>query len=266
MTGRLCVIGNSHAACLKLAGDADPAGLPGAAYFAASANLTGRLRLVEGRFLAAEDAELARQFAAVSGGQTRIDLADYDAFALVGICLRPRDLFRLFRGHCLWRHRAWRGDRPLISDAGFRAVLASLHADLPGYRLARAIASARPEAALLLLPAPCPTAAALEDKGLRALRGLRETPYFAELARLHRALAAPAAAAVGARAVFQRPETLDAPGFTAPQFNEKPVGLLQSHKAGEGAWHGEKARPDPWHMNPAFGRTRLEDIAAALAA
>lgn len=263
---RLCVIGNSHVACLKLAAEAPPAGLPPADWFAASANSTSALRLAENRFLTADDSRVRRQFAAVSGGRERIDLADYDAFALVGICVQLRDVLRFFRSHCLWRHREWRAERALISDANFRAYLAGLYGWRPAYGLARRIAAVRPGAPVLLLPAPAPNPTALGDKTMAEVAALRDTPYFAELDRLHRAIAARAAAAAGARLVLQRDATLAAPGFTAARFGVGSVGLQGPRAASPGQGSGVRENADAWHMNPAFGRTRLEDIAAALAA
>ena len=262
---RLCVIGNSHVACLKLTAEA-PDRLPPTDCFAASANSTASLRLVENRFLATDDARVNRQFAAVSGGRERIDLAAYDAFALVGIRVQLRDVLRFFRSHCLWRHREWRAERALISDANFRAYLAGLYGWRAAYRLARLISAARPATTVLLLPAPLPTPKALGDKTMAELASLRDTGYFAELDRLHRAVAARAAAAVGAQLVLQRDATLAAPGFTAARFGMGSVGLQGPRTVGDGQWFGEKRSTDAWHMNPAFGRTRLEDIAAALAA
>lgn len=268
MTGRICMLGNSHLACIKLAADEAGAdgGLPPVDWFAASANAIGALRCDEGRALVAEDPATRDQFAAVSGGRTRIELADYDAFALVGTCFQPRDFLRFFRRHCLWRHRDWAAGRALVADDAFRAFLADLHRWRPAYRLAREIAAARPDAPLLLVSAPWPSPQLLEEQGLRHLRPLRGTPYFAELDRLRRAAAEAAAEAVGARAVFQDPATFDKAGFTARQFSDGPIGLRAAHKLAAGTWLGKKKAEDPWHMNPAFGRTRLEDIAAALAA
>lgn len=267
MTGRICILGNSHTACLKLAEDEGrPAGLPPTDWFAASANRVGGLRCEDGRALVAEDPATSAQFAAVSGGRTRIELADYDAFALVGVCFQPRDFLRFFRRHCLWRHRDWGAGRALVADDTFRAFLANLHRWRPAYRLAREIAAARPDAPLLLVSAPWPSPQLLEEQGQRHLRPLRGTPYFAELDRLRRAAAEAAAAAVGARAVFQDPATFDRAGFTDRRFSEGPIGLRAARKLTPGVWLGRKKAEDPWHMNPAFGRIRLENIAAALAA
>jgi len=265
---RLCVIGSSHVACLKLAetGGA-PTGLPATEYFAASGNLIAELHLTDGRYLAAAaGGAVAPQLAAVSAGKTRIDLADYDAFALVGVCFQFRDILRLFRSHCLWRHRDWRGARALIGDAGFAEFLRGVYRFRPAYRFARDIAAVRPDAPVLLLPSPFPTAAVLEEQGMRDLRDLRDTSYFAEIVRLHRDAATAAARSVGARVLFQRDEAVAAPGFTAPRFNEAAVGLRAADKTSPGQWHEEKRAADPWHMNRAFGRMRLEDIRAALAA
>jgi hypothetical protein len=263
---RLCVIGSSHVACLKVAADQDAAGLPPTDYFASSANTASDLRLSGGRWLDPGSGEARRQIAAVSGGDGRIDLAAYDAFALVGVCFQLRDYLRVFRRHCLWRHREWRAERGLLSDGAFRAFQASLYHFRPAYRLAAEIAAVRPGAPILFLTAPSPTTGLFDEKADAAFAPLRKTGYFAEIDRLHRAGAAAAARSVGARVIFQQDATLAAPGFTDARFNREAVGLQRPERIREDAWHGVKAGADPWHMNPAFGRTRLEDIRAALAA
>lgn len=263
--GRLCIIGNSHVACVKIAHGAAPDALPPTDFYAASANSISALRLSGGRWLDPGRGGASRQLAAFSGGDGRIDLEAYDAFALVGVCFQLRDVLRIFRRHCLWRHRRWRGKRALISDGVFAEFLGSLYRYRAAYRLAREIAAVRPGAPILFLPAPSPAPAMFDMKADAAFRPLRETPYFAEIDRIHRASAAAAAASTGARVLFQRDETCDAPGFTAARFNEAPVGLRRAETISAESWHGVKAGVDPWHMNAAFGRTRIEDIGMALA-
>ena len=262
---RLCIFGNSHVACLKIAHAEAPDALPPTDFYAASANSISAFRLRDARWLDPGRGAAGRQIAAFSGGDGRIDLAAYDAFALVGVCFQLRDFLRIFRRHCLWRHRRWRGDRALISDGAFGAFLQALYRYRAAYRLAREIAAVRPGAPILFLPAPSPAPAMFDMKADVSFRPLRKTSYFAEIDGIHRAGAAAAAASVGARTLFQRDETCVAPGFTAARFNEAPVGLRRPETISAESWHGVKVDVDPWHMNPAFGRTRIEDIRMALA-
>lgn len=264
---RLCVIGNSHVACLKLA-EKQGAGdiLPPTDYFAASANRTAQMRVTGVGHLALGRGRAGRQMAAVSGGRDRIDVHDYDAFAFVGIGFEYRDFLRAFGTHCLYRHRRWQAGRALLSDNAFTDVLRSFYLRRPTYRLARAIAALRPEARFAIVTAPYPVRAALKEPQYKTLRPLGDTEYFAELARLHADCAAAAARSVGARLVPQAEGTLAGPGFTAERFNANAVGLRTANAADAENWYAEKGKGDPWHMNPVFGRQRLEDLRAALAA
>jgi len=265
---RLCIIGNSHVACLKLAQareDAD-AILPPTDYFAASANRTAAIRVTGAGHLAVGRGRAGRQMAATSGGRERIDVHDYDAFAFVGIGFEFRDFLRTFQSHCLYRHRDWQAGRALLSDGAFAALLRSFYVRRPTYRLAREIAALRPGARLAILPGPFPVRAALGEPQYAALRPLGDTPYFAEIARLHAECATAAARSVGARLVEQADDTLAAPGFTAERFNTGSVGLQTPRSADAANWYAAKGAGDPWHMNPDFGRRRLEDLRAALAA
>jgi hypothetical protein len=265
---RLCVIGNSHVACLKLAQTRGGAGemLPPTDYFAASANRTSKIRVTGAGHLAVGRGRARQQMAAISGGRERINVHDYDAFAFVGIGFEFRDFLRVFRTHCLHRHQRWQAGRGLLSDGAFTAFLRSFYAWRPAYRLAGEIAALRPEARLAIVAAPFPVRAALEEAAYAALRPLGDTGYFAELARLHADCAAAAARSVGALFVPQAAETLAAPGFTAERFNTGSVGLQTPGVAGVGNWYAEKRASDVWHMNPDFGRGRLADLHAALAA
>lgn len=265
---RLCIIGNSHVACLKLAQGQEGAGegLPPTDYFAASANRTAAIRVTGAGHLAVGRGRAGRQMAATSGGRERIDVQDYDAFAFVGIGFEFRDFLRAFQAHCLYRHRDWQAGRAILSDGAFGDLLRSFYVQRPTYRLVREIAALRPAARFAILPGPFPVRAALGEPQHAALRSLGDTEYFSEIARLYADCAAAAARSVGARFVPQDPNTLAAPGFTAERFNAGAVGLQAPGSADATNWYSEKGARDPWHMNPDFGRTRLADLRAALAA
>ena len=242
---RLCIIGNSHVACIKLALDDRPELAPAIDFFAASANRISRLGLAKGHLLRTGNARILKQMRAVSAGRGQIDLREYDAFALVGVGFEYRDFVRAFRTHCLHRHRDWQSGRDLIGDAAFRAFLADLYVYRPAYRLAREIAGVRPEAPWLIVAAPFPVETVFDDPAFAALGALRGSPYFRGIAALYRSCAEAAAASGGAAVSFQRPETLAAPGFTAPRYNSRPVGLGRAVDPEDAAWfRGEdRARP-----------------------
>lgn len=261
LSRRVCIIGNSHTACIKLA--ADRTGSRDADFFAVSANRMNRLRL-KGGVLRFAGGRALQQFRAVAGGQNTIDVKAYDTFAFVGIGFEYRDFLRAFRLHCLYRHREWRAGRDLVSDAGFREFQKVLYRFRPAYRLTREIRAVRPDATVAMVASPYPTTGFLENKYFQHLRSLADTPYFGALAELYETAAAAAARSVGAELILQGPETIAAPGFTRPQFNRRPIGLVPTALAGteEAQWFREvpSAAGDPYHMNVDFGALRLADI------
>jgi hypothetical protein len=259
---RLCMIGNSHLACLKLAADREPGLLPAAAvdYFAGSAFSMESIRLADGHFLTTDDRRLKRQMNAVSAGKDRIDLRAYDAFVLVGLNFEYRDFFQLFRRHCLYSDLKWRGRRELVSDAYVTDYLAEMHRARPGVRLARQI-RALGSAPVILAPSPFPAESIMGEKAERPRRGLRETGYFTALTDFYLRCADAAAEAAGATLAPQGSATIVSPGFTAERFNTRAVGLQSPGRSRVENWFAEKTRYDPWHMNVDFGRARLGDIA-----
>jgi hypothetical protein len=268
---RICFLGNSHLACLKLAAARDPHLVPGerAAWFAGSASSMNGLKLENGQHLVPRGDRLKAQMAAISGGIDRVDLTAYDLFVIVGINLDYRILFGLFGTHCLASDVAQgrQAGRAPVSASLFRAYLADIYATRPGKRIAHQIRAVNPAARVMILPAPYPSETILDHEAAsRALSGFKGSDCFAEMAEIHLAAATRAAAAAGAELVPQDPATLASPGFTMARYNTRAIGLQSPHRAHAENWHGEKSAYDPWHMNADLGRARLLDLARALGA
>src|ERR1700748_2002214 len=86
----ICVIGNSHTAAFKQAWDnRAPAVADGVSltFFAARSQYLDTLVYEPGAFVS-RDPELSERLRLTSGGKDRIDLADYDAFVLIGMGYR----------------------------------------------------------------------------------------------------------------------------------------------------------------------------------
>ncbi len=265
----VCFLGNSHLACLKLAADREPALIPGgqADWFAGSAASLYGLQLKQGRFLIPRTQRLKAQMAAVSGGVTQVDLADYGLFVIVGVGFDYRDVFRLFRTHCLASDVALnrQAGRAPVSASFFRAYLADTDAQRPGSWIARQIRAVNPAARVVFLPAPFPSETILDHpRESGALSRLKGSACFADMAEIHLTAARAAAEAVGASLAPQGSETQAAPGFTQARYNVRAVGLQSPHHGESENWHGEKSTYDPWHMNADLGRARLRDLASVL--
>ena len=95
---------------VKLAADDAGPSRAGIDFFTVSANRMEALGL-HGHEMRLSGNEGRHQFRAVAGGKEAIDVRNYDAFAFVGIGFEYRDFLRVFRTHCLYRHRAWRAGR-----------------------------------------------------------------------------------------------------------------------------------------------------------
>ncbi|WP_299134703.1 hypothetical protein [uncultured Amaricoccus sp.] len=262
---RLCFIGNSHLACVKLAIDADRSALLARSvdYFAGSGYLMDKFHLVDGHFLTTDDAYLLTQMTSTSAGRDRIDMREYDAFVMVGLGIEYRDLFQLFRMHCLASDRKLSAGREVISDSFFTEFLARAYRNRAGYGLTRLIRTASP-APVIFLSSPYPSETIIGDKVNAHLRKLRGTSYFGDLVDFFVQCADSAAASVGAMFIPQSDDTLAAPGFTREALNHRAVGLAPPKVTRAENWHREKSTADPWHMNAEFGAARLRDIAAAL--
>lgn len=263
---RICLLGNSHLACLKTAFVADPGSVRGAQidFFAASSERISTLRLTDAGILESADPATMNQIKSISAGDGRLDPMRYDAFALVGISMPHSYLLQFFKRNTLCRHRPLRPNSALVSDAYFTDMLADAYRLRPAYALARLLRQIRPTAPIFLLSPPCPTPGILDRAGYKGLRALRGSPYLAALAELYTEFASAAATASGAHLLPQRAETLVEPGFTQAKFNQRPIGLGTAKVVDVKNWFREKPGGDNLHMDTDFGRLRLADIADAL--
>jgi hypothetical protein len=104
MTYRLCVIGNSHIAALKLGWDQlmshDHAVTKAIAptYFGAPRDGLKNIEIRDGRLVPTK-AEIREQFLRMSDGRAEIDPAAYDGFLLVGLGVSMKRVLRLYRTH-----------------------------------------------------------------------------------------------------------------------------------------------------------------------
>src|SRR6185437_7985930 len=83
----LCVLGSSHSACMYTAWRERefPVASGLALTFFAAPSLSLNQLIPEGRSLVAGNDRLQRKILLTSGGKTRVDLDDYDAFVTVGL-------------------------------------------------------------------------------------------------------------------------------------------------------------------------------------
>lgn len=188
MTSRGLIIGNSHAAALRLAATAFAADWPGLALdFAAMHGEVSAFAVQDGNLTARTAADRAR-LARISGRDS-FRLADYDFIALCGdtpSAFHATQLWLKARSPALPSTRAvalHRGpDWMLLSTACFRAALAGLMQTARAYPLLDALAPAGRR--LFLIPTPLLSALAIDH-----------SPRFAAFSQLHHQGDGPALAA-----------------------------------------------------------------------
>ncbi|MCX7889115.1 MAG: hypothetical protein N2422_05210 [Rhodobacteraceae bacterium] len=253
MALRLCVIGNSHIAALKLGWAA--AGPDGIApvFFGAPADGLRHLRLEDGA-LVPRKAAVADHFRTISGGQDRIVLEEHDAFLLVGLNVSSKRILRFYRTH------AWVGlngtpGKTLVHPAFALAFMteryaatrmAELAATIAGAAGRPVIAVAEPHWAAWARTAPAGTADYGWDAAASAGDGEAIGALFAEAV----------AAALAPHAVFvaQPAETVEHGIMTRAEFNREASRLIG----------GEGGGTDASHMNGDYGAALWPLIGRAL--
>lgn len=246
---RVCVLGNSHLAAVKLgldlARDQDLLDGVDCDSFGARSMAIADTRIEDGCLVPANEG-VARSFAWTSGGLARIVLDSYDAIYLVA-GRSPYSLLRYTPAGLL----------PPPGRALYRAV-AQGWADGWAARLGQAIAQAT-RAAVIFVGEPEPALPAERVGGLRALLDASGRPDGGKLGPL-RAIQAAIAEAVAATphrfaAIATPPAAcLDALGvFTRPEFRRGAVRLTPG--LGE-----VQPEADRIHMNGAYGLELLRHL------
>lgn len=229
---RLCVIGNSHLAAIRLGWDTVAPEFPWLqmTFFGARADGLRDLQVKGGR-LVPGTADLADKLAYTSGGLTEIDPAQYDAALLVGMNYIPT-----MPAHAGLSQAV----RALVARAAYDASLA-------GLVFAR-LRAAAPQLPVHVMPNP------LRRRVPGAEAAQAVVPYAVRLADFRRGLGEGPVHVVG-----QPPETLVDDLYTADAYGIGAVALDQ----GRGA--RAKNDDDVSHMNHDYGVLMLRHWLPGLA-
>jgi hypothetical protein len=245
---KVCVIGNSHLAAVKLGHDRIAADHPAFTlhfFGAEAASLWGLQR--EGTVLAPKNARLAGKLALTSGGAESIETRDYDAFVLVGLFFGMASLAQLFAGR-----RPFGTDNPeadLMSRPFIRAaapdVLAGSLAVVTAAKIIAARQGLATRAPILLIPTPLPSEAAQRQE-----LGVWRTAHTTEL--LWNTYAE-ACRSLSGKLPF---ELLDQPSETTLP----PAYTRETYSAGSVRLSAQEAHPedDILHMNGEYGALVLK--------
>ncbi len=121
---RICVLGNSHLAAVKLGWDQRPAAHDAARmdFFGTPGDGLADVAIEAGR-LVAQTPKVQAAFAMTSGGMEAVTLADYDAFVIVALRYSMASLVRtIYARYRSEEHNNLDGDVTMVSDATFLAT------------------------------------------------------------------------------------------------------------------------------------------------
>jgi hypothetical protein len=224
MSYAVCMIGNSHVAALKMAWDnrrpeiADGVSI---AFFSAQTNFLERLER-EGTVLV-PGTEAAREKLAFTSGTAdgRIDIARYDAVAMVASSFGI-NLPRLYAGFPTWERQRFVPDAGIVSAACLEAYVAQDIEESIAVRLVDKIRAIAP-LPVLLVSAPYVSARALDEPQWKDEACLRDHDFLARYTARCRAAAERVAARHDCEVVWQDDVTAGPPGFTSLEFGRNPV-------------------------------------------
>jgi hypothetical protein len=229
---KLCIIGNSHVACLKSAWDALPRYHEefDCAFFGSPGAGMNALYLEDGRLKAGTD-KLRQDLRFTSGGQEAVRIGDYDAFLIVGVGFHTPSHDRR------------------VSSAVLHAALRGMFGTTMAGRFASAIRIVT-QAPVLICATP-----------LKATAGgsRRRSPALLEPAEVSGLLSS-AYSAERFRFLAQPSSTLENPWATRREFVVDAPRLAHvEQKIGGRFTEGQNV-----HMNAEYGRLYLQSVFAAL--
>lgn len=259
MTLRLCVIGNSHIAALKLGWDRLIAeAVPGwdtvePVFFGAPSDGMRHVGL-QGTALVPTRPKIAGHFRALSGGYDRIELSRFDAFLLVGLNVSSKRILRFYKSHA-WVGLCGTAGKTLVHPDFATAFLTERYGATQLVEHARTIAQATGKPVLALAEphwadwarqAPEGTS----DYGWEAAIRAGDGPALGQMFET----AVAAALAPHARFIAQPAATV-ADGITTRGTYNKEASRLIS---------GEGGGTDASHMNAEFGQALWAALRPAL--
>ena len=259
-TSRLCVIGNSHLAAVKLGWDQLASGHPGVQpRFFGSPRATLRELHWHGPVLVCRSEQVQRNLRMTSGGLDQIDLREFDAVLLCGLGFGLRQVAKLNLSH---RHTGLAGQATaahLVSRACFQAALRGQMEQTVAVRLGRLIREGC-SLPLLLAPTPMPGEGLMQSQDEDIIRWWQpileagdEAALLADHEQACSTLVPPFT-----RILAQPPVTLASP-LTSRQIYQQGAARLA------GGNNEPQPDGDVMHMNAAYGAEVLREALAMLA-
>ena len=246
---RVCMIGNSHIACLKTAWDQAGNRYPDVAitFFGAPKRMCEHLVLKDGKLVSRDD-ELTTYLQQTSGGARDIVLDQFDVFALVGLDFGPIKALQVAERVSYLDLDA---EKLLVSRACFvQSVRDGLRKTM-AVSVAQHIraASTRP---IVIVQTPHFGATWRDSEDYRRDFGNAPADFWPKLHDLWRECAQAVADAPRADVLFQPRQTIVDAYFSHPRFTKDGVRLAQDVP--------EKDKPQVRHMNAEYGGIMLEAL------
>lgn len=251
---RICILGNSHVAALKLAWSKDAETGVALRFFSAQNHMLDHMVRV-GRALMTPGGGATEKLRFTSDGLDRIEIDDYDAIALIasgfGIGI-PK-----LRSQCgTLGHQGFSRVERLVSASCFDAVLEATFEASRAILLIDMIREVAPDKQIVLAAAPYMSDRLLDGN---ADLHLREPAALHALVARARAIAERVAAKRDCPVIWQDEATVAVPGFTRRAFNRDAARFSMSR-----GWSLQPS--DDRHGNEAYGRLVLAALLARLTA
>jgi hypothetical protein len=254
---RLCVIGNSHVAALKLGWERLRASYPGMSltfFGTAGRDACKNLRLVEGALV--PDERDLRNFLWTSGGREKIKLEDYDHFLLVSLGFGPQEMFHVARKFSFAEPRLDQSKRLVSRECFMEAVTDTLLGSMAA--AITTIIRKNVNRPVLILPQAASSIEIIKTDKFRAAHSAAPAQCWALLNELWAECATSVATRLGAAIVLQPAETVSNHIFTAHEFCRGSVRLTPD------LTH-EHPDHDFTHMNADYGIVTLKTVLGAFA-
>jgi hypothetical protein len=235
---RICIIGNSHAACLKLAWDKGLSKKHPSAQFVFFASLTAGIETLTAhdQSLKSHNPNTIANFKITSNGLDEIEFSSFDYCLLHG--LSPRTM--AYRKMILSSRKIFYSQYALALSNPFHQSLA--------FRLINEI---RKISEIPIICSPTPNAlSALNAPKEEKLDKLTFGDVCSTIELSHKQ--------INAIYLPQPSSTIHCTYFTAPKYGKGPKNLL--FRSGDSIENGDLFENDSVHMNEAFGKKLLEKI------
>ncbi len=254
----ICLLGSSHSACMYKAWKERTFPVAGGVtltFFAGPSLSLNQLEL-DGRSLVPGNDSLAQKMHLTSGGKTRIDLDDYDAFVTIALGFKI-SVTDFMSDYGTFDNPAYSEAAKLLSRKCLLEVVKMSINDASFLRLADKIRSVV-SPPILNVPAPFPCESALDEPQFRNRTKLRDTEFLQRTISSWQRVAEACSAAHGGEVLWPPADLLASPSFTKQAFAQGGLTLKEK------IMKDPADREDGKHMNEDYGYHMLNAVFSKL--